>query len=127
MAGQRKSKWRGRYTNKAVFINRMGPLIERQVVVYEEDPEKFRKFLPMHLHMHETARKPSALIFRAMLYARCLIAIGRVPTAEYMWHLMAIDPADAPPYTREDGTKAGWQPHFSPGLLTVEEYRDRPF
>ena len=96
MAGRRKTRWRGRYTNKADFLLRMERLINRQVENYEKDPEQFRHFLPSKLHLAETERSPSALISQTLIYAECLIAIGRIPTPEYMWHLMAIEPEDAP-------------------------------
>ena len=117
------NKRRGRYAEKAVFMGRMDPLIARQAEVYEEDPAKFVHMLPLHLYMLNTTKAPSQLIHFALGYAQCLIATGRIPTAEYMWHLMAIDPKDAPPYTMDTGQKIGWQAHLSPGLMTLEEYR----
>jgi hypothetical protein len=53
------------------------------------------------------------------------MAVGKIPTAEYMWHLMAVDPDDAPSYTLESRQVVGWQPQLSPGLLTLDEYRKK--
>jgi len=125
MAGRTRTRWRGRYTDKRLFMRRMTGIVERQVEVFEADPEAYRAHMPRRIHMHETEITGSALISTAALYAECLIAIGRVPTPEYLWHLMYIDPADAPPYYTEDGIKTDWQAHLSPGLLTLEEYRAR--
>jgi hypothetical protein len=116
-------KWRGRYAVKAAFMARMDGLIARQVEAYEKSPEEFVHMLPLHLHMLNTTKTPSDLIHYAVGYAQCLIAVGRIPTVEYMWHLMAVDPSDAPAYTMDTGQKIEWQPHLSPGLMTPDEYR----
>jgi hypothetical protein len=125
MPRPRKSRWTGRYTVKSNFIRRMEPLIERQVEIYAKDPKEFARQLPIRLHLFQTQKAPSQLIHAAITYAECLIATGRIPTAEYMWHLMAIDPSDAPAYIEPNGQKLNWQPHLSPGLLTLKQYRKR--
>ena len=79
----------GRYDDKKAFIERLDPIIRRQLEIYREDPAEFVRALPMHMNLYFAENSPSRKISLACLLAQSLIATHRAPTAEYIWKLMS--------------------------------------
>jgi hypothetical protein len=102
----------GRYDDKNAFIERLDPIIRRQLEIYREDPEIYRedpaeyiRALPMHMNLYFVENSPSRKISLACLLAESLIATHRFPTAEYIWQLMS-----------KQSSSETWNPRDDPGL-----------
>src|ERR1700691_1473858 len=101
----------GRYDDRQAFIERLRPLIDRQLEIYRDDPRGYVQFLPLLMHGYFIDRPPSRKMSLAFLLADCLIATHRRPTAEYIWKLMHD------PETASDGSL--WDPRQDPDLTDL--------
>jgi hypothetical protein len=102
---------KGRYDNKEAFIERLEPIIRRQIEIYRESPEGYIGYLPLRMNAYFSERSPSKKITLAYLLAASLIATHRSPTAEYIWKLMHEKPS------RRPDAKI-WHPHDDDEGLT---------
>jgi hypothetical protein len=71
-------------------------MIDRQLEMYRENPEAYVRDLPTRILGHFWERRPSRKISLAWLFATCLLATHRVPTASYIWKLMHRPNPDVP-------------------------------
>jgi hypothetical protein len=97
----------GRCDNREAFIERLDPIIRRQLEIYREDPAGYIRDLPMRMNTHFVEKPPSRKISLAYLLAQSLIATHRIPTAEYIWKLMN---------PRVEPSSEVWDPLYDPGL-----------
>src|ERR1700677_2603768 len=59
-AGQAQTQMsKGRYDDKEAFIERMEPIIRRQIEIYRESPEGYIGSLPMRMNGYFSERSPS--------------------------------------------------------------------
>jgi hypothetical protein len=78
----------GRYDDKKTFIERLDPLIQRQLEIYRQDPDGYVRSLPTRMHSYFVEHSLSRKVPLACLLAESLIATHRAPTAAYIWKLM---------------------------------------
>jgi hypothetical protein len=74
----------GRFDDRDTFIAALQPIIDRQLEIYNEDPDVYVRELPNRILSHFWNRPPNRKISLASLLAECLIATHRVPTASYI-------------------------------------------
>jgi hypothetical protein len=98
-----------RYDDKQTFIDRLAPIIQRQLEIYRTDPHAYVRELPIKMHIYFLERGPSRKISLACLLAESLIATHRAPTAEYIWKLMNENVQRTP-------AAPIWQPQEDRGL-----------
>lgn len=110
--GMENSEWLGRYDDKKNFIERLQPLIDRQIEIYNDDPPDYVRSLTGHMQVYFVEWHPSRKISLACLLAECLITTHCQPTAEYIWRLM--HDVEAGP----DGCL--WDPCRDPGLTDLK-------
>lgn len=96
------------------FVRRLQPMIDHQVKLYRQDPQKYHRLLPVRMHGHFSENTPSKTISLGWMLAVCLITTHRAPSANYIWRMMYEDHTDA-----MFGRRPTWQPQEDPELVSL--------